>query len=115
MAHIIKKSEAEEIYWNHLFFNLQFFIDNCHRTAKDKGFWDKPRPTSELLMLIVSELAEALEADRHGDKENFKEEIADTFIRLVDLCGGLKIDLESEVIKKMRVNEKRPRLHGKKY
>jgi len=66
-------------------------------------------------MLIVSELAEAMEADRHGDKDNFNEEIADTLIRLCDLCGGLKIDIVKVTLDKMRKNAKRPRLHGKRY
>lgn len=32
--------------------------------AKAKGFWDKPRNTGEMLMLIVSEVSEVMEADR---------------------------------------------------
>lgn len=45
--------------------------------------------------------------------DNFKEELADTFIRLADLCSSLDIDLEQEVEKKMHANEKRPWRHGK--
>ena len=37
-----------------------------HAINKEKGFWDKERNTGELLMLVNSELCEALEADRHG-------------------------------------------------
>lgn len=66
-----------------------------------------------LLMLIVSELGEALEAHRKGDMKNFAEELADVAIRLGDLCGGLDIDLEWEIIQKMEYNQTRPRLHGK--
>ena len=40
--------------------------DEIHENAKNKGFWDSPRETGTLLMLCVSELAEALEADRKG-------------------------------------------------
>jgi len=37
----------------------------AHRIAKEKGFWDKPSwNLGEKLMLITSELGEALEADR---------------------------------------------------
>ena len=36
----------------------------CHAIAKSKGFWDKPRNTGEALMLVVTELAEAMEAHR---------------------------------------------------
>ena len=39
-----------------------------HAINKEKGFWDKERNTGELLMLVTSELAEALEADRKGRK-----------------------------------------------
>ena len=35
-----------------------------HENARNKGFWDKERNTGEMLMLVVSELSEALEADR---------------------------------------------------
>ena len=37
-----------------------------HESAKAKGFWSEPREIGTLLMLMVSELSEALEADRHG-------------------------------------------------
>lgn len=64
-------------------------------------------------MLIVTELSEAMEAYRCQNKENFKEEIADAFIRLFDLCGGLGIDIEKEIEKKSRRNKNRPYKHGK--
>jgi len=95
--------------------NLNEYKNICHQIAKEKGFWDKSQNIGEKLMLIVTEVAEACEADRHGDKENFKEEIADTFIRLFDLCGYLNINIENEINKKMIINKGRPRLHGKKY
>jgi NTP pyrophosphatase (non-canonical NTP hydrolase) len=67
------------------------------------------------LMLIVSELAEAQEGLRHNDTANFKEELADVAIRLADLCGGLEIDLEAEILKKMEKNANRPYKHGKQF
>jgi len=85
----------------------------CHSIAKEKGFWDEERNIGEALMLVVTELAEAMEAYRHQDQENFKEELADTFIRLLDLCGGLSIDIEDEIEKKSHTNKKRPFKHGK--
>ncbi|MFZ5800013.1 MAG: MazG nucleotide pyrophosphohydrolase domain-containing protein [Candidatus Omnitrophota bacterium] len=93
--------------------NLKAYCRLCHRLAREKGFWDKKRNVGEMLMLIVTELAEGMEAFRQRDNENFKEEIADTFIRLFDLCGGLKIDIEKEILSKMRKNHKRPYMHGK--
>ena len=47
--------------------------------------------------------------------ENFKEEIADIFIRLGDLCGSLNINIEEEIIKKMKKNKERPYKHGKNF
>jgi hypothetical protein len=37
-----------------------------HATAREHGFWDKERNFGEMLMLVASELAEALEEDRNG-------------------------------------------------
>ena len=105
----------------------------------EKGFWDKDRSFAETCMLIVSEISEAVEADRRGvkciydlnqngllqdfDPESFKgmvkdtveDEIADTFIRLLDLCGRMEIDIESHILLKLQYNKTRPRLHGKTY
>lgn len=85
----------------------------CHRIAVEKGFWDEQRNIGEALMLIVTELAEAMEAHRRQDAENFREELADTFIRLLDLCGGLGIDIEEEIYQKSLRNKNRPYKHGK--
>jgi NTP pyrophosphatase (non-canonical NTP hydrolase) len=85
----------------------------CHKIAVEKGFWEGGRNRGEALMLIVTELAEAMEAYRLRDEENFREEIADSFIRLLDLCGGLDIDIEDEIYKKSLKNKGRPYKHGK--
>jgi len=123
-----------------------------YQNNKEKGFWDKERNIGELLMLVTSELAEALEAHRKGKnanlisfksdlyfgdvidfdikesdvaffqsifkthiKDTFEDEIADTLIRLLDLCGGLCIDIEYHVMAKVDYNKTREKLHGKKY
>lgn len=111
---------------------------------KEKGFWDNERNVGELLMLVTSELGEAMEAHRkgrfadfnlyekeieankqHADvpifafknyvKDTFEDEIADAVIRLLDLSAGLGIDLEKHINAKVRYNESRPKLHGKLY
>ena len=111
-----------------------------HERAKAKGFWDEERETGTLLMLIVSELSEALEADRKnkhanmpffnfdvdtGDsfedafkkniKDTFEDEIADVAIRLLDLVGKMGIDIEKHISLKMQYNATRPYKHGKEY
>ena len=93
--------------------SLNQLAQTCHRIAVEKGFWDEKRNIGEALMLIVTELAEAMESHRKQDDANFKEEIADTFIRLLDLCGGLNIDIEEEIAKKSEKNKARPYKHGK--
>ena len=40
-------------------------------------------------------------------KDTFQDEIADTIIRLLDLCGKLNIDIESHIQLKMRYNTTR--------
>lgn len=65
------------------------------------------------LMLVVSEIAEASEAVRNVDYDNFREEMADATIRIFDICGAMRFDLEYEINKKMLVNKSRARLHDK--
>ena len=121
--------------------NLNEISRQLHERSKQKGFWDEKREIGTLLMLIVSELSEALEADRknrHADfelfiderllsgmtfadsfklhiKDTFEDEIADTFIRLFDLCGALGIDIDRHIQLKMEYNSTREYKHGKKY
>lgn len=127
---------------------MEKLIKKAHGVAKEKGFWDEERNVPEMLMLVVSELSEALEALRKGHysdpfatavlaedlnnwddslkdawkngfekavKSSFEDEIADVAIRLFDMCGGLKIDLEKHIEMKMKYNSLRPYKHGKKF
>jgi hypothetical protein len=115
--------------------------ESAHAAAVDKGFYERERELPELLMLVVSELAEAMEADRddlwfsrepgadiasvllHFEPYQFKDivkdtvedEIADAFIRLFDLCGRFHIDIDSHIKAKMLYNRTRPPKHDKKY
>lgn len=45
---------------------IQETVQKAHSVSRSKGFWDEKRNTGELLMLVTSELGEALEADRKG-------------------------------------------------
>ena len=65
------------------------------------------------LMLVVTEISEAAEAVRHNDFDNFKEELADTIIRLLDIARSCGIDIDGEVLKKVNKNKERPIKHGK--
>jgi NTP pyrophosphatase (non-canonical NTP hydrolase) len=105
------------------------YLDNAA-----KGFWDSERNVGEMLMLVVSELGEAIEAHRKNQmmtdnsqdiftdewfkenvKDTFEDEIADAIIRLLDMSGGLGIDIGWHINAKLKYNASRPRLHGKTY
>ena len=92
------------------------FIKECHRIAKEKGWWDEERNDGELIALMHSELSEALEAMRiHAEKGAIAEELADCCIRIFDYCGSREIDLEGALLKKIEFNKTRPYRHGKKF
>ena len=48
-------------------------------------------------------------------KDTFENELADSFIRLCDLCYKMNIDIESFVKLKMEYNKTRGVKHGKKF
>jgi NTP pyrophosphatase (non-canonical NTP hydrolase) len=123
--------------------NLNKLSEQIYAANKEKGFWDEERNVGETLMLVVTELAEAMEVHRKtGDirldsaametvsgvsedhfsstfvmlaKDTFGDEIADALIRLFDLAGGFGIDLDFHVSQKLRYNATREHKHGKKY
>lgn len=66
------------------------------------------------LALIHSEDSEALEAFRHTNKDNFREELADVIIRTLDLAYGLGFSMDSAVAEKMKKNRDREYKHGGK-
>lgn len=47
-------------------------------------------------------------------KDTFEDEIADSIIRLLDLCGKMNIDIEYHIQQKMRFNETRGFKYGGK-
>jgi len=65
------------------------------------------------LMLIVTEIAEAAEDVRRNDIDHFWLEIADAFIRLLDICGRSAKDIEPVIRRTLEKNAQRPERHGK--
>lgn len=65
------------------------------------------------LMLMVSELSEALEGMRDGG--NFGEELADLVIRVLENAHKNRVPIGDEIVKKVAVNESRPHKHGRKF
>ena len=160
--------------------------DRAYRVACDKGFHDEQKPDAVYKMLIITEIAEAVQADRKGlhvkkdiknrykvfviDSEEphqsfykceiagtLEDELADIIIRMLDYCGLKKIEFREDndgfpfdrltcgmivredlpmefplrcviyycesfdidilwfVEMKMRYNETRERMHGRRY
>lgn len=103
----------------------QFLQWQCHGAAKSAGWWIDPKTGSSItenpycfsnkLMLIVSEVSEAMEGDRKSlpdDKlphRSMREvELADAVIRIFDLAGAYNMDLAGAIAEKLAFNAKRP-------
>lgn len=99
-----------------MYTDMNILRDKAHTIAKAKGFWDNPLRNEVYLMLVITELSEAVEADRKGKrtegldldwakatvdemhllqehfpekiKDTVEDELADAIIRLLDLAGG---------------------------
>ena len=103
--------------------DLNILRDNVHANAVEKGFWDTPLSDKHYLMLVITELSEAIEADRKNKRadisrfmyesnllqpkqisewqyhfnitihNSIEDELADAFIRTLDLAGSKGTDL----------------------
>lgn len=99
------------------------YIKRVYEIACKHGFHDKKLSVEHCLMLVITEIAEAVEADRKNKqakvdkfnewakyseffveqfekniKDTFADELADIYIRLCDTAGVLGIEFEQEVI-----------------
>lgn len=95
-----------------------------HTNAFAHGWWEEgtDRNFGEQIMLMVTELAEALEAYRNEitfsdhvpTMDAIAEEFADTVIRIMDTCWKYEYDLAGTIIEKMKYNLGRDYKHGGK-
>lgn len=106
------------------FYQIQALRDlqaAVHQNNVDAGWWSdlttgalKERNRGELLMLVVTEVAEAMEGERKGlmdDKLPHRPmaevELADVVIRILDYCGGFGYDLAGAMQEKLEFNKTR--------
>ena len=98
---------------------------DSHHNAKSKGFWEPgtERNDSEMIMLVVTELAEAVEGLRHGNPPDDKvpefsaveAEFADAIIRMMDQAHARGWRVAQAIEAKMKFNATRAHKHGKEF
>lgn len=133
----------------HIIYGINAIGAFIHPEIVAKGFWDgDPAPKLDTLPdsareratdlhrrvaeydihkmgLVVTEIAEAMEAIRKPEEENAKsklahlgftaveEELADAVIRIADYAQRRGLRLGLAIVEKNRVNNARPPMHGK--
>ena len=99
----------------------EILMQGCHGAAFNAGWWTdletgeiKRRPLPELLMLIVTEVAEAMEGyrkdlmdDHLKHRKMVEVELADAVIRIFDTAGGYGMDLPGAIMEKHQYNKQR--------
>jgi len=122
--------------------SMKDWAEDVHALARKKGWWTEYMVSRDngrggmrelsadqvlsKLMLVVSELSEAVECVRDpnfeprridtcdGKPEGFSIELADAVIRIFDLCEAMGIDIEACIREKHYYNQTRPNRHGGK-
>ncbi|WP_245422901.1 hypothetical protein [Rhizobium sp. S9] len=105
---------------------INLFAADCHAASRKAGWYtdlatgrEKERNLGEMLMLIVSEVAEAMEGERKSkpgkvlmddklpNRPMAEVELADAMIRIGDLAAFLGYDLGGAIVEKMAFNASR--------
>ncbi len=115
------RDKREKLNDNKMIYNINMLRDKCFQNALDAG-WHTDLETGELiernkaemLMLIVSEVAEAMEGVRKDLKDDHlplrsmeEVELADTIIRIMDYAGRWGLDIGGAIIEKLEYNKNR--------
>lgn len=105
--------------------NVNQLVEICHGASSAAGWWhdletgaptiERPHVVGEKLMLVVSEISEAMEGHRKGLQDDklphrpmVEVELADAVIRIADLAGALGLDLGGAIAEKLAFNRNRP-------
>ena len=97
--------------------NINMTVATCFQESAKAGWWDggvTAETFAVKLMLIVSEVAEAMEADRKDamddklpHRKGTEVELADAVIRIFDLAGMFGLDLGGAMSEKLAYNKTR--------
>ena len=103
--------------------DIRELCKEAHENAVRHGFWDEEHDIRHYLMLVITELAEAVQAYRKNKfadrneyeklvkergcaadtafllsvKDTFEDEMADACIRLMDLAGRFDVELPTDI------------------
>lgn len=100
----------------------RMLVMQCHGLSMAAGWYHDPatgaaleKNVGESLMLIVSEVAEAMEGDRKGEFDKHlphrlavEVELADALIRIADFAGYHGLDVGGALVEKLLYNTIRP-------
>ena len=100
---------------------FNYVVNTCHQASVLGGWWHDidtgeklERNKGEQLMLIVSEVSEAMEGERKGlmdDKLPHRQmaevELADAVVRIFDYAGGHGYDIFNALKEKLAYNAER--------
>lgn len=108
-------------FQEHALLAANYMTELCHGLARSSGWWTdldtgefRAKPVPEALMLIVTEVGEAMEAwrknrmdDHLPHRPGIEVELADVIIRVFDFAGGHGLDIAGAVADKLAYNAQR--------
>lgn len=119
IAKEINEDVRKKGFWNSMHKAIAIAEEDSGTSTKDI----KDAFIAQKLALVHTEVSEAVEALRKNEyeangyglyeKDSFADELADSIIRILDLCGELNIDIQKQIEWKLEKNRQREFMHGK--
>ena len=104
----IHQGNVQAGWWTDLSTNMDLAEEARQGTRLGKAL------VAEKLCLVHSEISESMEGHRKGLQDDklphrpmIEVEMADAVIRILDLCGALKLDLAGAIFEKLEYNRSR--------